>query len=418
MKRLLRSVVVSLVALFAAAAFAQPPAGAPRGPFPQGQLDQMLAPIALYPDSLLSQILMAAAYPRDVFEAAAWSRDHPELRGAEAVRAVQDAPWDPSVVALAAFPQVLAMMDERREWTEDLGQAFVEQPRQLMDTVQELRARADAAGNLRSGGELLVERRGYDYVIEPASPEVVYVPYYDPRVVYGPWWWADYPPVWWNPWPGYSYRVGYGGFGWGYGIPIGSGFWFGSLDWPRRYVRYGSYRPWYWHGRDFRRGDRWTHDRNRYWNRDGHWRDANRDGRWRDGTRDGRWRDGPRDGTRDGRWRDGNRDRQATSTERSYTTRPATPQYRGDSTPRTRPQYREQRDDGSQVQRAPVQRSAPVQRAPVERSAPAQRPAPVERSAPVQSAPNPAARPAERTPPERPRESTNPAERGTRSMQR
>ena len=463
MKRLIQAALLSLLTLFAAAAHAQAPAPE-RGPFPQAQLDAMLAPIALYPDALLSQVLMAATYPRDLDEAAAWARDHPDLRGQDAVRAAGNAPWDPSVLSLVAFPQVLGMLAERREWTEDLGQAYVEQPRQVMDTIQQLRARADAAGNLRSSQEILVGRRGDDYVIEPASPEIVYVPYYDPRYAYGTWWWPDYPPIWWNPWPGYRYAVGYGGFGWGYGVTLGSGFFFGAIDWPRRYLRYSHHRPWYFHHHHrFRTGDRWTHDRYRSWaGRDGRWRDANRDGtrdgRWRDGqrdgTRDGRWRDGQRDGTRDGRWRDGPRDPSWRDGTRSQATRQA-PAVANETAPRAAPQYRNQyrqdaaplertlpadqqrapvterryapvaREPGvqstpraAQIQRQPVERSAPLERsapvqrsapAPVERSSPAQRsaPAPVERSAPQRSEP---ARQ------ERERESSsNPAERGSRS---
>ena len=265
MARILRWVVLLAAAIFASAAVAQ---SGPeyeqrraRAIFSQPELDQMLAPIALYPDSLLSQILMAATYPREVAEAASWSRVNPGLRGEQAVRAVEQEDWDPSVVSLVAFPQVLAMMDERRGWTERLGDAFLDQPDQVMETVQHLRRRADAAGSLRSSEEIVIQRQGNDYVIDPPNPEVVYVPYYDPRVVYGRWWWPEFQPVYWNPWPGYGYRAGYRGFGWGYGISLGSGFFFGSFDWPRRYLRYTSHRPWYHHGRDYRSGTRWTHGR-------------------------------------------------------------------------------------------------------------------------------------------------------------
>ena len=206
MTRILKVVWAAVLVLFAASAFAQPMPEQRPGqgqPFSQAELDQMLAPIALYPDPLLSHILAAATFPRDLAEASAWLRTHQDLRGQAAVEAARHERWDPSVVSLTAFPDVVAMMEERRYWTEKLGEAFVEQPRHVMDTVQQLRARADASGHLRSGQEILVERRGPDYVIEPAQPEVVYVPYYDPRVVYGSWWWPDYPPVYWNPWPGY-----------------------------------------------------------------------------------------------------------------------------------------------------------------------------------------------------------------------
>jgi hypothetical protein len=307
MKWLARLVWSSVMVLFASAAMAQPMDARDRRPFSQAELDQMLAPIALYPDALLSQIFMAASYPQDVYEAASWSRANPGLSGDTAVRAVENEPWDPSVVSLVAFPQVLAMMEERRDWTERLGDAYVSHPGRVMDTVQELRARADAAGSLRSSEEIVVKRHGDDYLIEPPAPDVVYVPYYDPRVAYGTWWWPDYQPVYWGPWAGYNYYPGYRGFGWGYGVTLGSGFFFGAIDWPRRYVRYSNHRPWYYHGRDYRGGHRWTHDRDHRWRRDRHWGDR----RVRDGGErrvDGRWRDGQRDGYRDHRG-DGRTDR-------------------------------------------------------------------------------------------------------------
>lgn len=290
MKWLAKWVWFLLLALSTSAALAQSPAPQPRQPFSQAELDQMLAPIALYPDSLLSQILMAATYPREVAEAASWSRANAGMSGDDAVRAAQNKTWDPAVISLTAFPQVLAMMGQRRYWTERLGEAYLEQPEQVMDTVQGLRARADAAGSLRSSEEIVVQRQGDDYVIEPPMPEVVHVPYYDPRVAYGRWWWPEYQPVYWNPWPGYAFYPGYGGFGWGYGITLSSGFFFGAIDWRHRYVRYSHHRPWYFHGRDWRQGQRWTHNRD-------YRRDVARDQRLRDGNQN-RVRDGNRDGRR------------------------------------------------------------------------------------------------------------------------
>lgn len=203
--------------------------------FNRQQLDQMLAPIALYPDSLLSQILMAATYPLEVVEAARWSRANRHLHGRDAVRAVEHMPWDPSVKSLVAFPRILAMMDERLQWTRDLGDAFLEQEPHVMDAIQELRRRALAAGSLRSGREVVVEQRDRWIYIEPAEPAFAYVPYYDPIVAYGPWWWPAYPPVRWAPWPGYA--VGPATvFYWGPAITVGTVFFFGTFDWPRRYT--------------------------------------------------------------------------------------------------------------------------------------------------------------------------------------
>lgn len=201
--------------------------------FSQEELDQMLAPIALYPDSLLSQILMASTYPLEVGEAARWSRAHPDLKGDQAVNAVDQKNWDSSVKSLVAFPQILMMMDEKLDWTERLGDAFLGQQSQVMDTVQYLRQRAQTAGNLNSNDQVRVAPQGEVIVIEAANPRIIYVPYYDPAVVYGPWWWPAYPPVYWAPWPGYYFV---NRFAWDVGIMIGAGFFFGTIDWPHRHV--------------------------------------------------------------------------------------------------------------------------------------------------------------------------------------
>ena len=206
--------------------------------FTQQELDQMLAPIALYPDSLLSQILMASTYPLEIVEATRWSKANPNLKGDEAVKAAEQNGWDPSVKSLVAFPQVLTMMDDKLSWTERLGDAFLTQQAQVMDTVQSLRQKAYAAGNLKSTDQVRVDQQGQTIVIEPPNPQVVYVPYYDPREVYGPWWWPGYPPVYWGPWPGYFVRPGFEvGFAWGVGITVGAAFFFGAFDWPHRHIR-------------------------------------------------------------------------------------------------------------------------------------------------------------------------------------
>lgn len=257
MRRLAHAAWLCLLLLLSGGLAAQGLEG--RRAFSQAELDQMLAPVALYPDALLSQVLMAATYPREVFEAASWSRDNPDLRGDAAVRAVDNEDWHPSVVSLAAFPELLAMMDQRRDWTVRLGQAYLAQPGQVMDTVQALRARADAEGHLRSSEELVVQRQGSDYVIEPPTPEIVYVPYYDPRLVYGTWWWPAYQPVYWRPWAGYEWRRGYRGLCWGPRIVVGHGFFFGGVDWRHRHLRYSHQRPWYYRGEHFHPSHRWNH---------------------------------------------------------------------------------------------------------------------------------------------------------------
>jgi len=165
----------------------------------QAELDALLAPVALYPDTVLSNILVAAGYPDDVREAAAWSRANPQLRGDDALRLVENLPWHPSVKALVAMPEVLARMDESPTWLHDLGEAYQVHGPYVMDTVQSLRQRAQASGNLRSDSEQQVYYQGSNIVVAPLYPNVVYVRYYDPFVVYGPWWWPAYRPVVWRP---------------------------------------------------------------------------------------------------------------------------------------------------------------------------------------------------------------------------
>jgi hypothetical protein len=206
--------------------------------FGQAELDRLLAPIALYPDPLLSQILMAATYPLEVVEAARWSRRHPELKGEEAVRAAADKDWDPSVKSLLAFPHLLGRMDENLEWTRALGEAFLAQEPQVMETVQRLRRRAQAAGNLASDERLLVVEEQGALAIQPARSDYVHVPYYDPWTVYGAWWWPA-PPVYWVPWPGYVVYAWRPAWYWGPPVPVFAGFFFGRCDWRSRAVHIG-----------------------------------------------------------------------------------------------------------------------------------------------------------------------------------
>ena len=237
-KNIARSIAMLLALMLAVlvphgSAFAQD-----RPAFSQAQLEQTLAPIALYPDPLLSQILMAATYPLEVVEAARWSRDHANLSGEDAVRAAGNEDWDPSVKSLLAFPHVLARMDEDLQWLQTLGDAFLAQEPQVMDAVQNLRRRAQVAGNLRSDERQRIVETGPLLVVQPADPQIIYVPYYDPRVVYGPWWWPHYSPVHWRPFPGYSAWPGMAGsFYWGPSIRISIGYFFGGFDWSRRHVR-------------------------------------------------------------------------------------------------------------------------------------------------------------------------------------
>ena len=174
---------------------------------PQDQLDALLAPIALYPDELLAQVLMAATYPLEVVEAARFLQQNPGLSGAALDDALRARRWDPSVQSLAAFPEVLAMMSDRLEWTQQIGDAFLANRQQVMDTVQGLRSRAQAAGTLQDSDQQRVYDQDQAIVIEPAQPDYVYVPVYDPMIAYGPWWVASYRPFFWYPPAFYGYPV-------------------------------------------------------------------------------------------------------------------------------------------------------------------------------------------------------------------
>jgi hypothetical protein len=189
------------------------------------ELQQLVAPIALYPDALVSQILAGATYPTEIVEANRWMQGHSSLEGQDLANEVDKQPWDPSVKALTQFPSVLANMDKNLSWTFALGEAYVDQPQDVMDAVQLMRARAQNVGNLKRNEQVNVETQGQTIVIEPANPEVVYVPAYDPWLVYGapvvmwPGWYA-YPGLY-VPGPDISFGLGFAvgffsGFGWGW----------------------------------------------------------------------------------------------------------------------------------------------------------------------------------------------------------
>jgi Protein of unknown function (DUF3300) len=202
--------------------------------FSQQQLDSLLAPIALYPDSLLSHVLIASTYPLEVVDADRWIQNNSRLSGDAAVNAADSKDWDPSVKALVAFPDVLKRMSEDLNWTQQLGDAFLEDEGRVMDSIQNLRDKAYAAGNLQNTDHVKVVREDRVIMIEPAVERVVYVPVYDTRVVYGPWWWADYPPVYWHR---YSNQVYFSGsFYWGPRVYIGPSFHFSSCHWHNRRV--------------------------------------------------------------------------------------------------------------------------------------------------------------------------------------
>ena len=197
--------------------------GAEAAKFRPEQLDQMLAPIALYPDSLLAQVLAASTYALEVVQAARFAQENASLKGEALTKAAKDKDWDPSVKAMLEFPDVLQMMNEKLEWTENLGDAFQGQQREVMEAVQRLRAKAQDSGNLKTTKEQVVKEDTSTQVIviEPASPQVVYVPAYDPVVVYGTWPYPAYPPY---PYYPPAYVPGAAAFGFVAGVAIGAAF--------------------------------------------------------------------------------------------------------------------------------------------------------------------------------------------------
>ncbi|CAB3768489.1 DUF3300 domain-containing protein [Paraburkholderia humisilvae] len=213
-------------------------------PFKPEEIEALVAPIALYPDSVLSQVLMASTYPLEIVHAARWAKANPKLKGDAAVKAVENEPWDVSVKSLVAFPQILEPMNDKLDWTQKLGDAFLAQEKDVFAAIQRLRARAQEAGNLKSTEQqkVVVEQApppaggGQPPTqtivrIEPANPEVIYVPAYNPTVVYGAWSYPTYPPYYWPPPPAYYPGAALAtGFAWGIGLAA-AGAIFSDCNW-------------------------------------------------------------------------------------------------------------------------------------------------------------------------------------------
>ena len=215
------------------------------------QLQQLVAPIALYPDALVAQVLAASTYPTEIVEADRWMRQHSDLKGEPLAQAVDQMSWDPSVKALTQFPSVLASMDKNLSWASALGDAYVNQQQAVLDAVQTMRKRAQQAGNLKTTPQETVATQGQTVVIQPANPQVVYVPTYDPWSVYGPPL-AVYPG--WVAFPG-LYAVGPGiSFGAGFGVGFFAGFGWGwhhwDADWRGRTIIY-NHNTYISHSRTF-----------------------------------------------------------------------------------------------------------------------------------------------------------------------
>lgn len=295
MRRLMILILAGCTAV--APAFAEPlePAGSDAaGPPPVSgeELEQLVAPIALYPDSLLAQVLMAATYPLEVVSAARWVKDNPKVAGKDLDAAMAKQPWDASVKSLTAFPRVLQMMNEKLDWTEKLGNVFLAQQKDTMDAVQRLRAKAQAQGALNSGKEQTVSTQKSAgasdvIVIQPTQPDVIYVPAYNPMTVYGPWPYPAYQPFAWYP-PGYTAAGNLLSFG--LGVAAGAALW-SDVDWRHGDVdininRYENYTH-------ISAPDNWK-------NNNGQWRHDPRHRKgvpYRDGDTERRFRGG--DGSRD-----------------------------------------------------------------------------------------------------------------------
>jgi hypothetical protein len=265
---------------------APPPQAPPHAQQTPDELQQLVAPIALYPDSLVAQILAASTFPEQVVEANRWLQAHPDLKGDALGQAIDPQPWDPSVKALTAFPAVLGNMDKNLSWTSSLGDAFYNQQQDVMDAVQVMRRRAQAAGNLQSTSQQTVDDQESAITIQPTSTEVVYVPAYDPWLVYGDplvaWpGWYPYPGIWFGG-PYLAFGVGFdigfvGAFGWGWGQ------W--GFDWRRRYPIYNH--------------DRYYSRSNTFYNRNNYYRGGGEGGVARDvqrGVSTGRTGDAGRPG--------------------------------------------------------------------------------------------------------------------------
>ncbi|WP_339897364.1 DUF3300 domain-containing protein [uncultured Gilvimarinus sp.] len=231
-------------------------------PVSDEKLQQLLAPIALYPDTVLTHVLIASTYPLEIVQADRWAKQHDDLSGEEAVNRAQNEPWDPSVKALLAFPDLLARLSEDLLWSQELGEAFLADEERTLEAVQALRQQAWDNGSLQQMEHQTVVREEKQIVIQPVQREVVYVPYYDTRTVYGTWRWSAYPPVYWPQPPRYR-----SGFYWGVSAPVGDWFYFSGFYWPSRTVVINVNRPYYYgshrhYGYHREYTQHWRHDHN------------------------------------------------------------------------------------------------------------------------------------------------------------
>jgi hypothetical protein len=198
-----------------------------------GQLAQLLAPIALYPDTLLTHILIASTYPIEIVEAHRWLIKHHQLPSTQIFAQVADKDWDPSVKALLPFPIVLKRLNDELTWTNQLGDVFLADEAQVLSSIQKLRMKAEQAGNLSKMENMAVSNENNNIIIQPLQPEIVYVPYYNSHTIYGNWHWSYYPPIYWaHPKSQVSHRPYY----WDSGVHISFNFFFSAFHWQNRHL--------------------------------------------------------------------------------------------------------------------------------------------------------------------------------------
>jgi hypothetical protein len=216
--------------------------------FSQAELEQILAPIALYPDSLLTHILIASTYPLEIIQAQRWLQHHKNYNANDIADGVENKNWDASVKALMPFPRVIKRLNDDLDWTQKLGDAFLQDEQQVLASIQILRRKADQAGNLDQMDNMDVVREEKTIIIKSVHPDVVYVPYYDSRYVYGDWYWYNYPPVYWTiAHNHHHYYRGYNSlFYWNAGVTISFNYFFNAFHWrDHRIVVVDHYRPHY-----------------------------------------------------------------------------------------------------------------------------------------------------------------------------
>ncbi len=242
--------------------------------FSEAELEQMLAPIALYPDSVLTHILIASTYPLEIIEANRWVTKNPNKEAAEALKAVENEEWDPSVKALVPFPRILERLSDDLKWTQKLGDAFLQDEARVLSSIQALRQRADQAGNLDKMENMVITREKKNIIIQPVETEVIYVPYYDTRVVYGTWHYVDYQPIYWDwSWHhnhhhhGYHHRPHYGMYSWYPAAHVTTHYYWSAFNWHNHHVIVVDHRS--YNSRRYRHREhiiadnnsrRWTHN--------------------------------------------------------------------------------------------------------------------------------------------------------------